>query len=62
MSRRPQHLPNTTLRLSDEDAAAADERARSEGFMWGTNPNRSEWVRFAIKYALIHMPHGWRPE
>lgn len=57
---------NTTLRMSDEQGAAADARAMEEGFTRREGgkvvANRSEWVRLAIKYALIHMPKGWRGE
>lgn len=49
--------------MSDVEAAAAKQRAIDEGLLMKRgDPNVSEWVRLAIKYALIHMPHGWRPE
>lgn len=52
------------VRLSDEDGAAADARAVEEGFTRRDGgrvvANRSEFIRLAIKYALIHMPRGWR--
>lgn len=56
---------NTVVRMSERQAAAADARALEEGFTrregGAVVPNRSDWVRLAVDYALTHMPHGWRP-
>jgi metal-responsive CopG/Arc/MetJ family transcriptional regulator len=43
------------LRLSAEDIATVDERARRDAV------NRSEMIRRMVAYALGHMPQGWRP-
>jgi hypothetical protein len=64
MARPGPRRKNTVVRLSDEQGAEADARAVAEGFTRRDGgrvvANRSEFIRLAIKYALIHMPHGWR--
>jgi hypothetical protein len=48
------------VKLSDEELAAVEARARAEGLVWAGEPNASEMIRIACAY-LQHMPEGWRP-
>jgi hypothetical protein len=65
MARPGPRRRNTVVRMSDEQGAAADARAIEDGFTQTRDgrvvANRSELVRLALDYALIHMPRGWRP-
>lgn len=48
-------------KLTDDERAPIDQRARNEGLLWNGQPNTADMIRVMCAYATEHMPPGWRP-
>lgn len=60
--RKGPRRPQVDIRLSEAGIAWLDQRARDEGLLKASGePNRSEMIRLALRYAMARMPTGWRP-
>ena len=62
MPRPGPRRPMVGFKLDEDLIAEVDKRAQEEDLIGPKGePNRSEWIRFALSYSLDHMPRGWRP-